>query len=104
MSKHYTTMDGLFGSKIHYDENGNYAGQSMPGLFGDTMIHYDENGNYAGRTDPGLFGTQVHTDRNGQYAGQTTEGLFGQKIHTDVKGRTGQTWDCLFGSITDFDE
>ena len=31
MSKRYTTIDGLFGTKIHLDENGNYAGESVPG-------------------------------------------------------------------------
>ena len=55
MSKHYTTVDGLFGSKIHYDENGNYAGQSVPGLIEGSMIHYDANGSYAGTSMPGLL-------------------------------------------------
>ena len=25
MPKHYTSVDGLFGQKTHYDDNGNYA-------------------------------------------------------------------------------
>ena len=48
MPKHYTSVDGLFGQKIHYDENGNYAGESWPGLFEGSMEHYDVNGQYAG--------------------------------------------------------
>ena len=44
MPKHYTTIDGLFGQRIHYHENGNYAGKSWPGLFEGSMEHYDANG------------------------------------------------------------
>ena len=104
MSKHYTTIDGLFGTKIHYDENGNYAGESTPGLFGDTMIHYDADGNYAGRTDPGLFGTRVHTDKNGNYAGESVQGWAGQTVHSGVKGQSGVSWDTFFGTLTDVDD
>ena len=48
MPKHFTSVDGLFGQKIHYDENGNYVGESWPGLFEGSMEHYDANGQYAG--------------------------------------------------------
>lgn len=46
MPKHYTSVDGLFGQKIHYDENGNYAGESWPGLFEGSLEHYDANEQY----------------------------------------------------------
>ena len=103
MSKRYTTIDGLFGTKIHLDENGNYAGESVPGLFNDTMIHYDANGNYAGRTDPGLFGTRVHTDKDGRAAGESVQGWLGQMVHSGTDGKTGTSWDTWFGTVTEID-
>ena len=39
---------GLFGSTIHYDENGKVAGKIRPGLFGSTN-HYDNTGRYVGK-------------------------------------------------------
>lgn len=104
MAKHYTTVDSWFGTKVHYDENGRYAGESMPGLTKGSMIHYDANGNFAGRTDPGWFGTQVHTDSNGNYAGESMQGWSGQRIHSDASGRCGVSWDTFFGTVTDFDD
>ena len=53
--KRVTSVPGLFGGMDHYDENGNYAGESWPGLFEGSMEHYDANGQYAGYSDPGLF-------------------------------------------------
>ncbi len=102
--KIYTTIDGPFGTKIHVDENGNYAGQSMSRLFGDT-IHVDADGNYAGASSPGLFdGQTIHTDADGNYAGQSNRGLFGTTVHSGKNGETGVTSDGLFGSkVTDID-
>ena len=102
MPKHYTSVDGLFGQKIHYDENGNYAGESWPGLFEGSMEHYDANGKYAGYSDPGLFADQVHHRFDGQYLGETWDGIApGHKIHYDINGRAGDSWDTLIGSETD---
>ena len=102
MPKHYTSVDGLFGQKIHYDENGNYAGESWPGLLDGSMEHYDANGQYAGYSDPGLFADQVHHRFNGQYLGETWSGIAeGHKIHYDINGRAGDTWNGLIGSETD---
>lgn len=102
--KKYTTIDGPFGTKIHVDENGDYAGESMPGLFGDT-IHVDADGNYAGTSSPGLFdGQTFHTDADGNYVGQSNQGLFGTTVHSGKNGETGVTSDGLFGSkVTDID-
>lgn len=55
---------GLFGSTIHYDENGKVVGKSRPGLFGSTN-HYDNTGRYVGKSRPGLFDTQNHYDTDG---------------------------------------
>ncbi len=104
--REYTTIDGPFGSKIHLDENGDYAGESMPGLFGDTTVHVDADGNYAGASGPGLFdGQTIHTDADGNYAGQSSPGLSGTTIHSGKNGGTGVTSDGLFGSrVTDIDD
>ncbi len=106
MSKHYTTVDGLFGSKIHYDENGNYAGTSVPGLIEGSMIHYDANGSYAGTSMPGLFQDQMlHTDATGLPIGTSSPGLFGTQVFNGVNGSTGVTTEGLFGtSLTDLSD
>ena len=105
MPKHYTTVDGLFGSKIHYDENGNYAGESRPGLIEGSYDHYDANGQYTGYSDPGLFADHVHHNASGQYVGETWSGFDGQKIHYGVNGFAGESWDGLFGTtFTDLDD
>ncbi len=104
MPKHYTSVDGLFGQKIHYDENGNYAGESWPGLFEGSYEHYDANGMYAGYSDPGLFADQVHYRFDGQYLGETwSDTISGHKIHYDANGRAGDSWDTLLGTDTDLD-
>ncbi len=102
MPKHYTSVDGLFGQKLHYDENGNYVGESWPGLFEGSMEHYDANGQYAGYSDPGLFADHVHHNANSQYIGETWSGLTDHhKIHYDTKGYTGDSWDTLIGTDTE---
>ena len=105
MSKRYTTIDGLFGTKIHLDENGNYAGESVPGLFNDTMIHYDANGNYAGSSMPGILSdTTSHYDAGGKYAGTSTRGLFSGTDHVGLDGRNGHS-ESLFGMMfTEIDD
>ncbi len=102
--REYTTVDGLFGDKIHFDENGNYAGSSMPAGSDGSMVHFDANGNYAGRSDPGLFnGDMIHTDTNGDYAGQSSPGPFANTIHSGKNGETGVTNDGAFGGkVTGF--
>ncbi len=104
MPKHYTSVDGLFGSKIHYDENGNYVGESWPGLFEGSMQHYDANGQYVGYSTPGLFADQVHHGPDGRYLGETWSGIVnGHKIHYDADGYAGDSWDMLLGTGSDFD-
>ena len=105
MSKIYTTVDGLFGTKIHYDENGRKVGESIPGLFKGTMNHFDADGNLVGTTTSGLFsGTSDHFDANGRYAGTSTKGLFSGTDHIGRNGRIGHT-ESLFGMLfTDIDD
>lgn len=102
--KTYTTIDGLSGSKAHFDENGNYVGSSMPVGSDGSMIHFDADGNLVGRSDPGLFsGDMIHTDANGDYAGQSTPGLFGDTIHSGKNGGIGVTDKGSSGvKMTDF--
>ena len=105
MSRRFTTVDGFFGTKLHYDGSGKLVGQSVPGLTKGTMLHYDMNGNIIGRTDPGFFGTQIHTDKNGRYAGTTCDGWRGQKFHSTANGGSGESWEGLFGAyITEMDD
>ncbi len=103
--KEYTTIDGPFGTKIHIDENGDYAGESIPGAFGNTMIHFDANDEYVGQSMPGMFeGQTYHVDADGNYAGQSNDGLFGNIVHTGKNGETGVTSDGPFGThVTDID-
>ena len=102
--KQFTTVDGPSGSKMHFDENGNYVGRSERSVLGNDIIHFDANGNYAGRSTPGLFsGDMIHTDANGDYAGQSSPGLFGNTIHSGKNGETGVTDKGAFGGkVTDF--
>ena len=103
--REYTTVDGPFGDKIHYDGNVDYAGTSMPSAIDGSMVHFDANGNYAGRSEPGLFAGQVyHTDADGNYVGESSPGLFGTTIHTGKNGEIGITDDGAFGGkVTDID-
>ena len=102
MSEHLTTVDGLFGQKIHYDSNGNYAGESWPGLFSGSYEHYDASGQYAGYSDPGLFADLVHHGPTGQYLGETWQGaLPGHHIHYGTDGVAGDSWDMPFTTETD---
>ena len=101
---HITSVDGLFGQKLHYDEMGNLVGESWPGLFEGSWEHYDQNG-YAGYSTPGLFADQVHHNANGQYVGDTWSGIADEhKIHYDTKGYAGDSWDTLTGSSTDLND
>ena len=103
--KQFTTVDGPFGDKLHFDENGNYAGRSVPTGSNGSMVHFDANGNYAGRSDPGLFGgAMIHTNANGDYAGQSAPGPFGNTIHSGKNGEAGVTENGAFGGrVTDVD-
>ncbi len=101
--KHYTSVDGLFGSKIHYDELGNYAGESRPGLFEGSYDHYDANGAYVGYSDPGLLADLTHHNVSGQYQGETWSGWPGQQVHYDAQGYAGESWDTLLGTDTSID-
>ena len=102
--KQFTTVDGPSGSKMHFDENGNYVGRSERSVLGNDIIHFDADGNYAGRSTPGMFdGDMIHTDANGDYAGQSSSGLFGDTIHSGKNGETGVTDKGAFGGkVTDF--
>ena len=103
--KVYTTVDGPFGDKVHFDGNGDYAGTSVPSAIDGSVVHFDANGNYAGRSEPGLFAGQVyHTDADGNYVGQSSPGLFGTTIHAGKNGEIGVTDDGAFGGkVTDID-
>ena len=103
--KKYSTVDGLFGDKIHFDEHGNYAGSSVPTGSDGSMVHFDAKGDYAGSSSPGFFkGDMIHTDAKGNYVGQSSPGLFGTTVHTGKNGEIGATDDGVFGSkVTDID-
>ena len=50
-----TSREGLFGTTIHYDENGHKVGETLPGFFGGTN-YYDNDGHKIGHSEPGFFG------------------------------------------------
>ena len=68
MSKKIHSVHGLFGTTIHYDENGNKVGKSVQGFFGGEN-HYDADGNCVGSSAPGIFADQIHYDANGNKVG-----------------------------------
>ena len=104
MSGRITSIDGLFGQKIHYDEDGNYVGESWPGLFEGSWEHYSQDKGYVGSSDPGLFAGQIHRDSSGQYMGESMPGLIGgHQIHYGQDGHIGDSWDTLTGTDTFFD-
>ena len=97
-----TSVDGLFGQKIHYDEYGRYAGESWPGLIPGSMNHYAAGEGYVGYSDPGIAADLVHHDASGRYLGETWQGIQGHQIHYGVDG-AGESWDTLTGTDTFFD-
>ena len=106
MPRNIHSVDGAFGQKIHYDEYGNYIGESWPGLIEGTYNHYNADGQFAGYSDPGLFADLVHHDASGHYQGETWSGIAdGHKVHYDTDGYAGDSWDSLLGSDTElFDD
>ena len=95
----YTSLNGFSGTMNHYDEDGNYAGSSMPGVSSGSTTHYDSDGQYAGTSVPGIFEGQVfYTDKNGNYIGQSSPGLFGATVFSGENGETGVSVDGPFGT------
>jgi len=101
MAKHISTVEGLFGEKLHY-ENGVKVGESWPGLFGGSWNHYDADGNYTGESMPGVIADQVHYDAQGNHAGYTMRGVLLHHTCMD-DGTGGETIDTLLGSKSVFD-
>lgn len=52
------SIQGLFGNTSHYAD-GEYVGESIPGLWPGTMEHYDGDGNYLGYSEETLTGTRT---------------------------------------------
>ena len=98
------TVEGLFGEKIHYDEQGNKVGESWPGLFGGSWDHYDSDGNYIGRSDVGLFADQVHYDSHNENVGYSNRAVFGGTNHYSSDGYAGYTRSTIFGEETDLED
>ena len=104
MSRKITTIEGLFGEKLHYDENGNKVGESWPGLFGGSYDHYDENGKYAGYSDPGIISDYNHYDAGNHRVGSSQRGVFGGYNHYDNDGYKGHTIEGIFDSVTEIED
>jgi hypothetical protein len=101
--KHISSVDGLFGQKIHYDDMGNIVGESWPGLVEGSYVHYGPHG-YAGESMPGAFADLVHYNADGQYVGDTWNGICDeQKVHYGMNGYAGDSWDTLIGTDTSLD-
>ncbi len=103
MKKKITSVPGLFGEIIHYDENGERIGESRPGLLDGSMIHYDADGNPVGRSDPGLFSDLVHRDGDGSVTGESIRGVFGTLEHYGPEGHGGTSVEMPWGTDTEFD-
>ena len=101
--KHFTSIDGAFGQKIHYDEYGRYAGESWPGLVSGSYTHYDADGSYAGDSMPGGFFDIVHYDADGHYVGESLPGFGSSEMHYGVDGYAGDSYDSFLGVDTFFD-
>lgn len=103
MSDRITTIEGLFGEKIHY-KDGVKIGESWPGFFGGSYNHYDQSGEKIGHSNPGLFADQVHYNNNNERQGYSNKGFFGMTNHFDNEGYVGSTIDTIFGEQTDLSD
>ncbi|MGM9579024.1 MAG: hypothetical protein ACI3VS_06515 [Evtepia sp.] len=92
MAKKITSRPGLFGSTVHYDENGKKIGTSYSGAF--KTDHYDANGHRVGSSYNGSF-CNDHYDAKGHSAGRTYKGSF-VSDHYDKNGH--KTGSSLRGS------
>ena len=103
MSDRITTIEGLFGEKIHY-KDGKKIGESWPGVFSGSYNHYDQAGTKVGYSRPGLFADQVHYNNDHERQGYSNKGFFGLTNHFDKDGYVGSSIDTVFGEETDLEE
>ena len=100
MAGNIKSVKGLFGQLIHY-KDGQYAGESWPGMFKGSYDHYKADGEYSGYSDPGFVASLVHRDADGKRIGATYDDDFGHSTHYDVNGYVGNSFDGLTGTNTD---
>ncbi len=100
--KWFTSIMTLAGTLLHYDENNNCVGESVPGILPGEMKHYDANGNYAGRTDEGMVeGLYVTRDGMNNIVGTSYEAWDGSYRHHGPTGSmVGQSVDTLGGVMS----
>lgn len=98
MAKIIHTVKGLGGTLMHYDERGNFIGQSVPTLFGEGYNTFAADGSYAGSSVRSVFGdAMVHIGADGSYMGSTTKGLFGGDVTFGSDGDViGHFGDSMF--------
>lgn len=72
------SVDGLFDSKVHYNESNQRVGFTTEGLFGEN--HYNNDGDKIGYSMDSCFG-KTYYDEDGRYAGYGTEDIIGQSTY-----------------------
>jgi len=95
----YRTVKGLFGQQIHY-KDGRKVGETWDGLIPGSKVHYNQNGEYVGRSDRGFFADYVHRDLRGSRIGSTWSDDAGIDVHYDDRGYAGATYNDAFGAST----
>jgi hypothetical protein len=98
------SIEGLFGNIIHFDDYGNRAGESIPGVIPGTYTHYDSDGEAFAETRPGLFDDLYHSDMSGEQLGWSAPNIVPLFAHYNAAGeRAGETNVSLTGYDTTFD-
>ena len=110
MSKRISSIPGLFGETLHYNEDGDYLGYSVEGLLGEQTgfscegaiadaVHYNVDNNEVGYDVEGMLGVHHYSCDDG-YAGYSVEDEFGMGVDTYL----GDSVDTFFDSMDTFDD
>ena len=98
------SIEGMFGNIIHFDDEGNVAGESIPGVIPGTYTHYGSDGEALAVTRPGLFDDMYHSDMSGELIGSSAPNIIPFCTNYNAEGeRIGETTVGFPGFDTTFD-
>lgn len=100
MSKRISSIQGLFGETLHYNEDGDYLGYSVEGLLGETL-HYNASGEQTGFSCEGAIADAVHYDADNNEVGYDVEGMLGVHHYSCDDGYAGYSVEDEFGMGVD---
>ena len=104
MKERIRSVEGLFGTIIHYDSSGRYVGESRPGLLDGEYNHYSIENGYEGYSTPGITADMIHHDYANKPVAYSIEGPLSTTHYSD-EGYIGSSYEDDWGSTTyiDFD-